>query len=90
MLAALSCVDHISAFDGDSPTDLIELLRPDIYVKGGDYTVERLPEAPLVEAIGAEVRILPFMEDRSTTGIIERIRTNTRHFTEQFDQSTPS
>ncbi len=75
VLAALSCVDHIAAFSGDSPSDLIEVVRPDLYAKGGDYTVERLPEAPLVEEIGGEVRILPFMEDRSTTGIIERILT---------------
>ncbi len=90
VLAALSCVDHIAAFGGHSPTDLIGTVRPDIYVKGGDYTVERLPEAPLVEDIGGEVRILPLMEDRSTTGIIERIRTNARSWGSSDPSGAPS
>jgi D-beta-D-heptose 7-phosphate kinase/D-beta-D-heptose 1-phosphate adenosyltransferase len=74
VLAALSCVDHIVPFSGDSPTDALRAVRPDVYVKGGDYTYDSLPEAPLVEELGGEVRILPFMEDRSTTGMIDRIR----------------
>ena len=74
VLAALSCVDHIVPFSGDSPTEALRAVRPDLYVKGGDYTYDSLPEASLVEELGGEVRILPFMEDRSTTGIIERIR----------------
>ena len=75
VLAALSCVDHVVAFDGDTPEDLIEAARPDLFVKGGDYTRERLPEAELVEQLGGRVHIMPFMEDRSTTGIINRIKT---------------
>jgi D-beta-D-heptose 7-phosphate kinase/D-beta-D-heptose 1-phosphate adenosyltransferase len=43
-------------------------------VKGGDYTIEMLPEATLVERLGGRVQILPYVDDRSTTGIIERIR----------------
>jgi D-beta-D-heptose 7-phosphate kinase/D-beta-D-heptose 1-phosphate adenosyltransferase len=78
VLSALSCVDHIIAFSGDSPTDVIRAIRPDIYVKGGDYTHGTLPEAPLVEELGGVVRILPYMEDRSTTGTIERIRGRSR------------
>ncbi|GBF08022.1 bifunctional protein HldE [Deinococcus aerius] len=74
VLAALSCVDLIVPFAEDTPIRLIEALRPDVYVKGGDYTRETLPEAPLVEALGGEVRLLPYLEDRSTTGIIERVR----------------
>lgn len=74
VLAALSCVDYIAAFADDTPSDLIRLIRPDIFAKGGDYTQEMLPEAPLVEELGGSVRILPYVEDRSTTGIIERIR----------------
>ncbi|MDP9070976.1 MAG: D-glycero-beta-D-manno-heptose 1-phosphate adenylyltransferase [Actinomycetota bacterium] len=74
VLAALSCVDYIVPFSGDSPTEAIQAVRPDVYVKGGDYTYEALPEAPLVEELGGTVRILPFMEDRSTSGIIDRIR----------------
>ena len=74
VLAALSCIDHIVPFDGDTPAALIEAIRPDVFVKGGDYTIDRLPEAALVEELGGTVQLLPFVEDQSTTGIIERIR----------------
>src|SRR5690606_17498322 len=47
VLAALSCVDHIVEFAEDTPARLIERVRPDIFVKGGDYTLDTLPEAPL-------------------------------------------
>jgi len=73
VLAALSCVDHVVAFDDDSPVALLRAARPDVYVKGGDYTRETLPEAPLVESLGGTVTILEYLEERSTTGIIERI-----------------
>jgi D-beta-D-heptose 7-phosphate kinase / D-beta-D-heptose 1-phosphate adenosyltransferase len=74
VLAALSSVDLVLLFDEPTPARLIEAIRPDLFVKGGDYTRDILPEAPLVEALGGEVKILPFLDDRSTTGIIERIR----------------
>jgi len=73
VLAALSCVDHLIPFDDDTPCALIRAIRPDVFVKGGDYTRERLPEAALVEELGGVVRILPFVSDRSTTRMIERI-----------------
>jgi D-beta-D-heptose 7-phosphate kinase/D-beta-D-heptose 1-phosphate adenosyltransferase len=74
VLAALSSIDHLVEFDADTPAHLIRAIRPDVFVKGGDYTRETLPEAPLVEELGAALCILPFVEDRSTTGIIARIR----------------
>lgn len=74
VLEALSCVDHVVPFDDDTPEALIRIVRPDVFVKGGDYTIESLPEAPLVEELGGTVRILPFLEDRSTTGVIARVR----------------
>jgi D-beta-D-heptose 7-phosphate kinase/D-beta-D-heptose 1-phosphate adenosyltransferase len=74
VLAALSCIDHLVAFDEDTPCNLIRVVRPDVFVKGGDYTRERLPEAPLVEEHGGRVQILPYLHDRSTTGIIEKIQ----------------
>jgi D-beta-D-heptose 7-phosphate kinase/D-beta-D-heptose 1-phosphate adenosyltransferase len=74
VLAALSCVDHIVAFDEQTPAALIEQVQPDVFVKGGDYTREMLPEAPLVEALGGRVEFVPYIEDRSTSGILERIR----------------
>lgn len=74
VLAALSCVDHIIPFDEDTPCELVRAVRPDIFVKGGDYTRDRLPEAAIVEGYGGEVKILAFVADRSTTDIIERIQ----------------
>jgi D-beta-D-heptose 7-phosphate kinase / D-beta-D-heptose 1-phosphate adenosyltransferase len=74
VLAALSCVDHIIPFDSDTPKDLIRSVKPDVFVKGGDYTRENLPEASLVESLGGRVEILPYIQDQSTTGTIERIQ----------------
>ncbi len=73
VLTALTCVDHVVAFEEDTPARLIELVRPDIYVKGGDYEFQELPEAPLVESLGGSVQLLPYVAQRSTTGLIERI-----------------
>jgi D-beta-D-heptose 7-phosphate kinase/D-beta-D-heptose 1-phosphate adenosyltransferase len=74
VLAALSCVDLVVPFDELVPDRAIEAARPDVVVKGGDYTRAMLPEAELVERLGGDVRILPYVDDRSTSGIIERIR----------------
>lgn len=74
ILAALSCVDHIIPFDADTPHDLIRVIQPDVFVKGGDYEHKNLPEASLVEELGGRVEILPYEVNHSTTGIIERIR----------------
>ena len=73
VLAALSCIDHLIAFSEDTPCNLIRALKPDVFVKGGDYTRARLPEAPLVEQFGGVVQILPLLPNRSTTRLIERI-----------------
>lgn len=73
VLAALGCVDLLIAFDEDTPIHLIELIQPDVYVKGGDYTRETLPETAVVEQLGGVIEILPFVENRSTTSIIQRI-----------------
>jgi D-beta-D-heptose 7-phosphate kinase / D-beta-D-heptose 1-phosphate adenosyltransferase len=74
VLAALSCVDYVVVFEEDSPTALLEAIRPDVYVKGGDYPPELVPEAPLVRRLGGEVRTLGYVPDRSTSATIERIR----------------
>jgi rfaE bifunctional protein nucleotidyltransferase chain/domain len=74
VLAALSCVDHVVVFEEDSPAALIEAIRPDVYVKGGDYPPEMVPEAPLVRRLGGQVRTLGFVPDRSTSAVIDRIR----------------
>ena len=74
VLAALESVDAVIIFDEDTPVRLLRELRPAVYVKGGDYRVEDLPEAEVAAEIGAEVRILPFEPGYSTTALIERIR----------------
>ncbi len=74
VLEALSCVDHIVPFDGETPDELIRMIRPDVFVKGGDYTRKNLPEADRVEALGGRVEILPYLAEYSTTGVIEKIR----------------
>ncbi|WP_431973645.1 D-glycero-beta-D-manno-heptose 1-phosphate adenylyltransferase [Micromonospora haikouensis] len=74
LLAALACVDHVVIFEEDSPAGLIEVVRPDVYVKGGDYPPEMVPEAPLVRRLGGQVRTLGYVPDRSTSAIIDRIR----------------
>jgi rfaE bifunctional protein nucleotidyltransferase chain/domain/rfaE bifunctional protein kinase chain/domain len=74
VLAALACVDHVVVFDEDSPRKLIELVRPDLYVKGGDYPPELIPEAELVRALGGQVEVTEYVPDLSTSKLIERIR----------------
>jgi len=73
VLAALECVDYVVAFAEDSPARLLSLLRPQLYVKGGDYTPEMLDETPVVSAYGGEVRTLGYFPDYSTTSLVERI-----------------
>ena len=74
VLAALSCIDLVVPFAEDTPAALIEVLRPEVFAKGGDYTLDTLPEAALVQRLGGEVILLPFLDDRSTTATIARIR----------------
>jgi rfaE bifunctional protein nucleotidyltransferase chain/domain len=74
LLAALPAVDHVVVFAEDSPVRLIELVRPDVYVKGGDYTPEMLAETPVVERLGGTVRTVGYLARRSSTRIIESIR----------------
>ncbi len=73
VLSALSSVDNVISFHEDTPINLIEIIKPDVFVKGGDYTEETLPEAPLVRKYGGKVEILPYIKDHSTTNIIRRI-----------------
>jgi D-beta-D-heptose 7-phosphate kinase/D-beta-D-heptose 1-phosphate adenosyltransferase len=73
ILAALECVDYIVIFDEPTAEQLVAILKPDIYVKGGDYTLDELPEAKIVEDYGGKVIVLPLVPGHSTTRIIERI-----------------
>jgi rfaE bifunctional protein nucleotidyltransferase chain/domain len=77
LLAALGCVDAVVIFDDLTATCLVEALRPEVYVKGGDWGRPggpRPPEAEVVERYGGTVAYIPFVPDRSTTLIIQRIR----------------
>ena len=65
-------VDLVTAFDADSPVELLQLVRPEVYAKGGDYTPAMLPETPVVEALGGEVHILDYLADHSTSAIVAR------------------
>jgi len=73
VLAALACVDAVTLFDEDTPRELIAALRPDILVKGGDYTPANVVGRQEVEADGGRVVILPFLPGRSTTEILQRL-----------------
>jgi rfaE bifunctional protein nucleotidyltransferase chain/domain len=77
VIAALAAVDLVTWFDADTPIDLIVQLRPDSLVKGGDWPEAQIVGAPEVRAWGGRVVSLPFRHDRSTTGLIERIRNTT-------------
>jgi D-beta-D-heptose 7-phosphate kinase/D-beta-D-heptose 1-phosphate adenosyltransferase len=74
VLSALSCIDYVVPFTELNPNNLIRIICPDIYVKGGDYTRDTLPEVDLVEELGGTVRILPYVDNRSTTQLIAQIR----------------
>jgi rfaE bifunctional protein nucleotidyltransferase chain/domain len=74
VLAALGCVDYVTIFHTERVTDVVRIIRPQVYAKGGDYTVASLDpgERAALEAAGAEIRILALVPGKSTTGIIEK------------------
>ena len=74
VLGALRAVDAVVIFDERTPVRLMREVRPAVYVKGGDYSIEDLPEAEVAEEIGAEVRIIPFEPGYSTSALVEKIR----------------
>ena len=74
VVAALESVSLVTAFDSDTPLDLILALRPDVLVKGGDWRVSDIVGASEVESWGGAVHSIPFLHQRSTTDLLERIR----------------
>jgi D-glycero-beta-D-manno-heptose 1-phosphate adenylyltransferase len=74
VLAALESVSLVVPFDEDTPLALITLIRPEHLVKGGDWPVDRIVGHELVQGYGGKVHSLPFRFDRSTTGLIRRLR----------------
>lgn len=74
VMAALHCVDFVTVFTEDTPFEIISQLRPDVLVKGGDWSKENIVGRDIVEAGGGQVLSISFEEGFSTTRIIERIR----------------
>jgi len=74
LVAALACVDYVTVFSGPTAEAAVELVRPDIYVKGGDYAGQPLPEARIVEGYGGSVLVLPLQPGFSTSALIESAR----------------
>lgn len=74
VLAALEAVDFVLPFDERTPCALIERVRPDVYVKGGDYDMETLAETALVRSWGGSALAIPFLPGYSTTALVRRIR----------------
>jgi rfaE bifunctional protein nucleotidyltransferase chain/domain len=77
ILSAIEYIDYIIMFSDDTPCGLIERIRPDVHVKGGDYNpddFDRMPEAKIVKRYGGQIKIFPLVSSISTTSIIERIK----------------
>ncbi|MBR3746470.1 MAG: D-glycero-beta-D-manno-heptose 1-phosphate adenylyltransferase, partial [Selenomonadaceae bacterium] len=73
VLLGLKAVDHVIFFGEQTAENLIAQVKPDIYVKGGDYTLETLPEAKIVQKFGGRVELVNLVEGHSTTNIVEKI-----------------
>ena len=74
LLAALESVDMAVLFTEQTPVNLIKKIRPDIYVKGGDYEIDTLAETHLVKSWGGKAVVIPFLYERSTTSLLGKIR----------------
>lgn len=74
VLAGLAAVDKIILFEDRAPYELLKKVRPDIYVKGGDYNIEELEETKLVRGWGGESHTIPFVHGYSTTKLLEKAR----------------
>lgn len=74
VVGALKAVDYVVLFDETTAEDLIRQVHPDVYVKGGDYTIETLPEGQIVLGYGGSVELVNLVEGRSTTNVIAKIK----------------
>jgi len=73
ILCALSCVDYVVIFDENSPARLLDKIKPDVYTKGADYTMETLPEAAIMRKNNTRVEFITFVQGKSTTNTINKI-----------------
>jgi D-beta-D-heptose 7-phosphate kinase/D-beta-D-heptose 1-phosphate adenosyltransferase len=74
MLAAFTAVDYVTIFDEPTPLQIIELVQPDVLVKGGDWAADQIVGREFVEAHGGKVVRVPLVPEKSTTKIVERVR----------------
>lgn len=74
VLAALDSVSLVTLFDEDAPLPVLEIVRPEIYVKGGDYDMSQIPEAQLARTWGAKTVAIAFEHARSTTALLRKVR----------------
>ncbi len=76
VLASLGCIDYVVIFDEDTPVNYIAKVKPDIHTKGGDYDVNNLPEAKVIMENGGKLEFISFVEGKSTTNIINKMKDN--------------
>ena len=76
VLAALSCIDIVSIFNEDTAEGFLELVKPNIYVKGQEYDADNLPEAKIVKKYNGEIFLIPMIPNASTTNIIKKLKNN--------------
>ena len=74
VIGALKAVDYVTIFGEQTAEEIIALVKPDVYVKGGDYTLDTLPEARIVQSYGGKVEFIELVAGRSTTNVIKKIR----------------
>lgn len=74
VIGALKSVDFVTIFPEDTPVEMLELIKPDIHVKGSDYKPSALAETPVVQKHGGQVHILNLVDGKSTTGLLKKIR----------------
>ena len=74
ILTSLSCVDYVVLFDEDSPKNLLDEMKPDVYTKGADYNMETLPEADIMIKNKTRVEFIDFVQGKSTTNTIEKMK----------------
>ncbi|MEO6868785.1 MAG: D-glycero-beta-D-manno-heptose 1-phosphate adenylyltransferase [Ginsengibacter sp.] len=75
VISSLVMVDYVVIFDEDTPLELIKILKPDVLIKGGDYTMENIVGAKETNTAGGKVEIIPLVKGFSTTAIIEKMKT---------------
>ena len=74
ILANLTSVDFVYIFGEDTPVEFLKLVKPDVHVKGADYTAGDLAETPVVESFGGVIKLLPLVPQKSTTSLVQKIQ----------------